>query len=151
MYGPQTPSILKKMDETKPIYGPFFGVMGAASAMIFSGKVHFKLHNVSSQETRGKRQTIFVPECRHRDSANYQYVILSKLVLIVLSYSNHLIFHCIVSSFRCCLWHSQVRSGNCCHVSHETRADYEIHHPCSHGWYHCNLRACCCSPHCKQT
>lgn len=27
-----------KMDETKPIYGPFFGVMGAASAMIFSGK-----------------------------------------------------------------------------------------------------------------
>jgi hypothetical protein len=24
--------------ETNPIYGPFFGVMGAASAIIFSGK-----------------------------------------------------------------------------------------------------------------
>lgn len=26
------------LDEEHPIYGPFFGVMGAASAIIFSGK-----------------------------------------------------------------------------------------------------------------
>lgn len=26
------------LKETNPIYGPFFGVMGAASAIIFSGK-----------------------------------------------------------------------------------------------------------------
>lgn len=26
--------------EGAPIYGPFFGVMGAASAIIFSGKFH---------------------------------------------------------------------------------------------------------------
>lgn len=26
------------LPETNPIYGPFFGVMGAASAIIFSGK-----------------------------------------------------------------------------------------------------------------
>lgn len=25
-------------DETSPIYGPFFGVMGSAAAMVFSGK-----------------------------------------------------------------------------------------------------------------
>ena len=27
-----------ELDAQHPIYGPFFGVMGAASAMIFSGK-----------------------------------------------------------------------------------------------------------------
>jgi hypothetical protein len=27
------------LTELNPIYGPFFGVMGAASAMIFSGKL----------------------------------------------------------------------------------------------------------------
>ena len=30
-----------KMESENPIYGPFFGVMGAASAMIFSGKLLF--------------------------------------------------------------------------------------------------------------
>ena len=25
-------------DESSPIYGPFFGVMGSAAAMVFSGK-----------------------------------------------------------------------------------------------------------------
>lgn len=29
------------LPETNPIYGPFFGVMGAASAIIFSGKILF--------------------------------------------------------------------------------------------------------------
>lgn len=28
-----------------PIYGPFFGVMGAASAIVFSGKYKIKLFN----------------------------------------------------------------------------------------------------------
>lgn len=27
----------KMADETSPIYGPFFGVMGSAAAMVFSG------------------------------------------------------------------------------------------------------------------
>lgn len=27
------------IDEEHPVYGPFFGVMGAASAIIFSGKL----------------------------------------------------------------------------------------------------------------
>jgi len=26
------------LDEAHPVYGPFFGVMGAAAAIIFSGK-----------------------------------------------------------------------------------------------------------------
>jgi len=31
-------TIMSTLAETNPIYGPFFGVMGAASAIIFSGK-----------------------------------------------------------------------------------------------------------------
>lgn len=27
------------LSETNPVYGPFFGVMGAAAAIIFSGKL----------------------------------------------------------------------------------------------------------------
>lgn len=29
---------MPQLDEEHPVYGPFFGVMGAASAIIFSGK-----------------------------------------------------------------------------------------------------------------
>ncbi len=32
------------LTEESPIYGPFFGVMGAASAMIFSGNVFTYVH-----------------------------------------------------------------------------------------------------------
>jgi hypothetical protein len=31
------------LPENAPIYGPFFGVMGAAAAIIFSGKTFFFL------------------------------------------------------------------------------------------------------------
>lgn len=31
------------LPEENPIYGPFFGVMGAASAIIFSGKISWKM------------------------------------------------------------------------------------------------------------
>jgi hypothetical protein len=29
------------LDEQHPVYGPFFGVMGAAAAIVFSGKLKF--------------------------------------------------------------------------------------------------------------
>jgi hypothetical protein len=32
---------MSELTELNPIYGPFFGVMGAASAMIFSGNLIF--------------------------------------------------------------------------------------------------------------
>lgn len=42
------------LPETNPVYGPFFGVMGAASAIIFSGKfkinkkrIHYIQHRVT--------------------------------------------------------------------------------------------------------
>lgn len=60
------------MTETNPVYGPFFGVMGAASAIIFSGKhtsrvavfyfidyVPFKLSNVDPQLYLNKPKKIF--------------------------------------------------------------------------------------------
>lgn len=31
------------LPETNPVYGPFFGVMGASSAIIFSGKYFEKI------------------------------------------------------------------------------------------------------------
>lgn len=35
------------LSETNPVYGPFFGVMGAASAIIFSGELIFFSHKLS--------------------------------------------------------------------------------------------------------
>lgn len=35
----RTNNTIKMADAEHPIYGPFFGVMGAASAIIFSGKI----------------------------------------------------------------------------------------------------------------
>lgn len=37
--------IVKMISEERPVYAPFFGVMGAASAIIFSGK--FQLFGLS--------------------------------------------------------------------------------------------------------
>lgn len=35
------------LPETNPVYGPFFGVMGAAAAIIFSGKLaKFNIENL---------------------------------------------------------------------------------------------------------
>lgn len=38
-------AVVPPLPETHPIYGPFFGVMGAASAIIFSGKYKEKCKN----------------------------------------------------------------------------------------------------------
>lgn len=41
------------LGEEYPVYGPFFGVMGAASAIIFSGKF------ISTEKANGRTLQIF--------------------------------------------------------------------------------------------
>lgn len=41
---------MSALTELTPIYGPFFGVMGAASAMIFSGNYFYLFATVTSTE-----------------------------------------------------------------------------------------------------
>lgn len=48
-----------------------------------------------------------------------------------------------------CLRNCQVRNGYCSDECHETRADYEIHHPRRHGWYYCHLRSGRRCPYCR--
>ena len=36
--------------EQSPMYSPFFGVMGATSAMVFSGKFNFKIMKVDLEK-----------------------------------------------------------------------------------------------------
>ena len=38
------------------------------------------------------------------------------------------------------LWHSQEWHWHRSHVSHEARADHEVHHPSGYGWDHRHLR-----------
>merc|ERR1712111_272688 len=49
------------------------------------------------------------------------------------------------------LRHSQVRNRYCSHVGDATRIDHEVHHSRCHGRYHCHLRCCRCSSHCRST
>lgn len=44
------------IDADKPIYGPFFGVMGAASAIIFSGKCDYKIDQKNEQKMKKKKK-----------------------------------------------------------------------------------------------
>lgn len=53
-----------------------------------------------------------------------------------------------LSSSRSRLRNRQVRNRNRRDECHETWTDYEIHHPCCHGWYYCYLRTCRRCPHC---
>lgn len=41
---------MSALPETNPIYGPFFGVMGAASAIIFSGKYSSRTSKIYSKK-----------------------------------------------------------------------------------------------------
>jgi hypothetical protein len=112
------------MANENPIYSPFFGVMGAAAAIIFSGKIAI----------RKKKMEEF---------ANFSLVQLSKNspeLWFVLSNSNPFFSFVPKFSARSCLRNSQVRNGNCSYECDETRTHYEIDHPGCHGWYYRYLR-----------
>lgn len=55
------------LSETNPVYGPFFGVMGAASAIIFSGKFLKK----NSFEERKKWMKIEEKTVKSSNFANF--------------------------------------------------------------------------------
>ena len=121
------------LDEEHPVYGPFFGVMGAAAAIIFSGELSAEFSKKKKMEEVGEkislcekfRQSLII-KCRE-------------------SFVNAILV------FQCSSWsrlrNRQVRNRNCGHECHETWADYEIHHSRCHGWYHCYLRSGRCRSH----
>lgn len=123
------------LPETNPVYGPFFGVMGAAAAIIFSGKYH------CGKKIEKKKMDV-----------GFFVQISSFLNFYILNYTFKLIFlFFLLISARSCLWNSQIRHRNCSDVSHETWVDYEINHPCGHGWYYCHLRIGRCCFDCRST
>lgn len=57
------------MAEENPVYGPFFGVMGAASAMIFSGKLDIGISGLKLHPFLKKRKVYLF---RNWSSNNYK-------------------------------------------------------------------------------
>lgn len=120
-----------------PMYTPFFGVMGATAAMVFSGRSSI----VFSTNDRRYFSVATMLEC-HRCSPRS---ILSwpRSTLTVNVWLNCCISLLIdIFSFGSRLWYCKIWYWYRRHVCHEARINYEIHHSCSYGWYHCHLRSC---------
>lgn len=68
--------------ETNPVYGPFFGVMGAASAIIFSCKYNYThlTATISIYPMTGPFR-FFKTLCRARTRRNRHFIRSSQLVL----------------------------------------------------------------------
>ena len=110
------------LSEENPIYGPFFGVMGAAAAIIFSGecfKIEFFIHCEDFP--------LFCIFLHSHDQLSNQMFLWN------------------ISSPGRCVWNSQIWNWYRCYVSHATWTYHEIHHPSRYGWYHCHLwiSRCC--------
>lgn len=111
------------LGEENPVYGPFFGVMGAAAAIIFSGELSILRRRKKSKMEELCNFFIF--------GRKFRTSLLNPLLLMILFF---------LHSSRRCIRNRQVRDRYRCHECHETWTDYEIHHPRCHGWYYCDLR-----------
>lgn len=111
------------LSEESPVYGPFFGVMGAAAAIIFSGEL--------SARKKKMEELCKFPLFEIHQSG---FVNLPKSQLMT-----SFIYR---SSPRSCLWNCQVWNGNCCDVCYEARIDHEEYNSRRHGWNHCDLWTC---------
>lgn len=121
------------LPETNPVYGPFFGVMGASSAIIFSGKCLEKIPLTERKKNGWKQEKV-------RNLCKFLIFLLSKTFLMI-----SIMFFILISS-RSCLWNSKIWNGNCGNECHETWIDYEINHSSCYGWYYCYLwLGRCCS------
>lgn len=118
------------LSEESPVYGPFFGVMGAASAIIFSGRL-----SALGRKKKSKMEEIcnfFIFGRKFRSSSLISILIMT----LIIPYSPR-------SRIRNRQVWNWYRRDEC----HETWADYEIHHSRRHGWYYCYLRTRRCCPH----
>lgn len=95
-----------------PYYAPFFGAMGAASAMIFAGEISTSTLAMYHRNTK----------IHYSDTKFFLCVPI------------------IQHSLWCCLWNGQVRHGDCSNGRDEARADHEVYYPRSHGRNHRHLR-----------
>lgn len=66
------------LSEENPVYGPFFGVMGAAAAIIFSGKPEFLLSPTRLIVSINPVDCLFVPTVYHQEN----YCSIKKHLLI---------------------------------------------------------------------
>lgn len=119
------------LSEEYPVYGPFFGVMGAAAAIIFSGEL-------SAQKKKENGRNLQKFNFLLSFCCNFTLHSL-KLTLVI--------FPPPQCSSWSRLWNRQVRNRNRSDECHETWTDYEIHHSRCHGWYYCHLRTGRRCPH----
>ena len=122
-----------------PAYSPFFGCMGAASAIVFACKYlslfHFNLlyHYVISIVSFLWSYYMQLYSHPNFDSG-YNYCLHSKSIVFMLIWLHiKTFFNFHLFSIWCSLWDCQIWNGNCCNGSYETRSHYEIYNTSCYG------------------